>query len=270
MAGGTVKYRHLSRNSSARQALLRGLVTQLVHHEHLQTTYAKAKEAQRVAEKLITLSKKDNSTSRKSVEAMLYEPHSHMSKVFGELRNRYLTREGGYTRVVRTEPIKKKDDQAEAAILEFVDGPKDSRFMMTAKTVARDRLLRRAPTSVTAINVKKVTQFRGTQPFEDMVQRFLQRHNEGKTSLVDKILHQTQSANRSVSPRPPAFKIPDTQEYVSRATLRAQKPVTPLDGEGTNLEAEGAQVAAEEKRRTAAWAEQIVPKSFRKGKGSMA
>jgi hypothetical protein len=171
---------------------------------------------------------------------------------------------------VRTEPIKKKDDQAEAAILEFVDGPKDSRFMMTAKTVARDRLLRRSPTSVTAINVKKVTQFRGVQPFEDMVQRFLKRHNEGKTSLVDKILHQTQTAKRSMTPRAPAFKIPDTQEYVSRATLRAQQPVTPIDSEGAGYEAEGAQVAAEEKQRTAAWAEQIVPKAFRKGKGSMA
>ena len=72
MAGGTVKYRHLSRNSAARQALLRGLVTQLVHHEHIMTTHAKAKEAQRMAEKLITLAKKDNETSRRSVQGILY------------------------------------------------------------------------------------------------------------------------------------------------------------------------------------------------------
>ena len=60
MAGGLVRYRHLSRNSSARQALLRGLVTQLVQYEHIQTTHAKAKEAQRLAEKLITLAKNGN------------------------------------------------------------------------------------------------------------------------------------------------------------------------------------------------------------------
>jgi hypothetical protein len=83
-----------------------------------------------------------------------------------------MEREGGYTRVVRTEP-KNKYDQGESAILEFVDGPKDSRFMMTAKTVARDRLMGRAHTAVTQTNVKKVTQFREANAFEDMVQRFM-------------------------------------------------------------------------------------------------
>lgn len=72
MAGGTVKYRHLSRNSAARMALLRGLVTQLVHHEQIHTTYAKAKEAQRMAEKLITLAKRDNEPSRRSAQGILY------------------------------------------------------------------------------------------------------------------------------------------------------------------------------------------------------
>lgn len=72
MAGGTVKFRHLSRDSAARQALLRGLVTQLVQYEHLHTTYAKAKEAQRMAEKLITLAKRNNEPGRRSAQAMLY------------------------------------------------------------------------------------------------------------------------------------------------------------------------------------------------------
>ncbi|KHN96952.1 Ribosomal protein L17 [Metarhizium album ARSEF 1941] len=172
MAGGLVKYRHLSRNSSARKALLRGLVTQLVQYEHIQTTHAKAKEAQRLAEKLITLAKRNNEPCRRSAQGILYTPHILLPKLFGELRNRYLTREGGYTRVVRTEP-KNTYDQGESCILEFVDGPKDSRFMMTAKTVARDRLLGRETTAVTAQNIKKVTQFRGEKDLEDMVQRFL-------------------------------------------------------------------------------------------------
>lgn len=72
MAGGTVKYRHLSRNSAARMALLRGLVTQLVKYEHIHTTYAKAKEAQRMAEKLITLAKRDNEPARRSAQGVLY------------------------------------------------------------------------------------------------------------------------------------------------------------------------------------------------------
>lgn len=95
-----------------------------------------------------------------------------MDKLFGELRQRYMTREGGYTRVVRTEP-RDSYDQAETSILELVDGPKDTRFMMTAKTVARDRMLGRDTTPVTRVNIKKVTQFRGESAFEDMVKRFM-------------------------------------------------------------------------------------------------
>lgn len=72
MAGGLVKYRHLSRNSAARKALLRGLVTQLVQYEHIQTTHAKAKEAQRLAEKLITLAKRNNEPCRRSAQGILY------------------------------------------------------------------------------------------------------------------------------------------------------------------------------------------------------
>ncbi|KAL6795913.1 putative ribosomal protein YmL8 [Trichoderma sp. SZMC 28013] len=182
MAGGLVKYRHLSRKSSARQALLRGLVTQLVQYEHIQTTYAKAKGTQRLAEKLITLAKRNNEPCRRSAQGILYTPNLLLPKLFGELRNRYLTREGGYTRVVRTEP-KNTYDQGESAILEFVDGKKDSRFMMTAKTLARDRLLGRSSTPVTLQNVKKVTKFRDEKELEEMVQRFMILSTEGEGAV---------------------------------------------------------------------------------------
>lgn len=78
MAGGLTKYRHLSRNSSARQALLRGLVTSLVAHEHIHTTFAKAKEAQRLAEKLITYAKRDNEETRRKAQAILYVSCTHI------------------------------------------------------------------------------------------------------------------------------------------------------------------------------------------------
>ena len=76
--------------------------------------------------------------------------------------------------MVRTEP-KNPYDQGESAILELVDGPRDTRFMMTAKAVARDRQNRRSPTLITQKNVNKVTRYRGTGPFELMVQRFTKR-----------------------------------------------------------------------------------------------
>lgn len=72
MAGGLVKYRHLSRSSAHRQALLRNLVTSLVKDESIHTTWHKAKEAQRLAEKLITLAKRDNEETRRKAQAILY------------------------------------------------------------------------------------------------------------------------------------------------------------------------------------------------------
>ena len=64
MAGSSPKYRHLSRKSSHRQALLRNLVTSLFTHETISTTWPKAKEAQRLAEKLITLGKRNTNAAR--------------------------------------------------------------------------------------------------------------------------------------------------------------------------------------------------------------
>ncbi|KAL2759060.1 hypothetical protein ACRALDRAFT_2066726, partial [Sodiomyces alcalophilus JCM 7366] len=171
MAGGLVKYRHLSRNSAARQALLRGLVSSLVAHEHIHTTWAKAKEAQRLADKLITLAKRDNEATRQKAKGILYTPHELLPKLFGELRDRYMNRPGGYTRVLRTEP-RNKYDQAPSAILEFVDGPRDVRFMMTAKTVARAREngISRL-NELTEKNVAKVTRYRrdGKEGFDSLV-----------------------------------------------------------------------------------------------------
>lgn len=86
-------------------------------------------------------------------------PHDLLPKLFGPLRERYAERPGGYTRVLRVEP--KKDDQAPSAILELVDGPKDMRFAMTARTVARQRAQGLDTLNeLTRLNVQKVTRFR--------------------------------------------------------------------------------------------------------------
>ncbi|KAL4774822.1 ribosomal protein L17 [Aspergillus nidulans var. acristatus] len=172
MAGGAAKYRHLSRKSSHRQALLRNLVTSLFKHESITTTWAKAKEAQRLAEKLITLGKKNTETSRRTALSTFYTPHEILPKLFGPLRERYASRPGGYTRVLRVEP--KKDDQAPSAILELVDGPKDMRFALTAKAVARRRSQGlETLNELTLLNVRKVTQFRknGVEELEKAISK---------------------------------------------------------------------------------------------------
>lgn len=72
MAGGAVKYRHLSRKSSHRKALLRNLVTSLIEHETITTTWAKAKEAQRLAEKLITLGKRNTNAAKRRAQSIFF------------------------------------------------------------------------------------------------------------------------------------------------------------------------------------------------------
>ncbi|KAI4199350.1 MAG: hypothetical protein LQ346_002587 [Caloplaca aetnensis] len=173
MAGGAMKYRHLSRKSSHRQALLRNLVTSLFTHESITTTWHKAKEAQRLAEKLITLGKKNTDASRRKAESIFFEPLRLLPHLFTTLRTRYLDRPGGYTRVLRIEPMNKHYDQAPSAILELVDGPKDMRFLMTAKTLVRERTTEEGIREITARNVGKVTRYRpdGFQELEKEVKR---------------------------------------------------------------------------------------------------
>lgn len=67
-----MKYRHLGRTSSHRQALLRNLVTSLFTHESISTTYPKAKEAQRLAEHLITLGKKNTEASKRKALSIFF------------------------------------------------------------------------------------------------------------------------------------------------------------------------------------------------------
>ncbi|KAL8909762.1 MAG: hypothetical protein Q9207_000072 [Kuettlingeria erythrocarpa] len=168
-----MKYRHLSRKSSHRQALLRNLVTSLFTHESITTTWHKAKEAQRLAEKLITLGKKNTNASRRKAESIFFEPLRILPQLFTTLRTRYLDRPGGYTRVLRIEPLNKHYDQAPSAILELVDGPKDMRFLMTAKTLVRERTTEEGIRDITARNVGKVTRYRpdGFQELEKEVKR---------------------------------------------------------------------------------------------------
>jgi large subunit ribosomal protein L17 len=75
----SIKYRHLGRDSAHRQALLRNLVTSLIEKESISTTWAKAKEAQRLAEKLITLGKRNTNAARQKAQAIFYVSRANLS-----------------------------------------------------------------------------------------------------------------------------------------------------------------------------------------------
>ncbi|KAF3088398.1 hypothetical protein TWF569_011455 [Orbilia oligospora] len=169
-----IHHRMLGRKSSHRVAMLRNLVQSLIEHESIRTTYPRAKEAQKVAENLITLARKNTDASKNEAKKYLYT-HELNSKLFGQIRERYANRDGGYTRVLHIEPY--NGDAAPSAILELVDGPKDMRFAMTAKAVARNTYEGTPVHPITKTNIEKVTRFRmnGKEEFQRVVKYFVAR-----------------------------------------------------------------------------------------------
>ena len=109
--------RKLSRPTAQRLALLRGLVGDLVRHERITTTEAKAKEARVFAEKLITHGKEGSLHHRRLALADLPNP-TVVKRIFDELAPRYAERPGGYTRIIHLG--RRKGDGASMAILELV------------------------------------------------------------------------------------------------------------------------------------------------------
>ena len=109
--------RKLGKTSAQRRALLRQQVTDLLENGKIETTFYRAKEVQPVAEKMITLGKKDNLAAyRKAMSYITKEDVVH--KLFKEIAPKYADRNGGYTRVTRTGA--RRGDAAEMAVIELV------------------------------------------------------------------------------------------------------------------------------------------------------
>lgn len=117
-------FRRLGRSSAERWSLLRTQVSQLVEHERIETTIQKAKELRRIADKVVTWGKDGSLAARRQAAGVLRRDW-HVDKVFGELAGRYAERDGGYTRVIRTE--RRRDDAAQMAFIEYVDRPGELR-----------------------------------------------------------------------------------------------------------------------------------------------
>jgi large subunit ribosomal protein L17 len=110
-------HRHLSRTSEHRRALLRNLVTELFRHERIETTVAKAKEARRVAERMITFAKRGDLHARRQVASYLFD-ETVLTKLFDTIAPWYTTRNGGYTRILKTR--RRLGDAGEMGIFELV------------------------------------------------------------------------------------------------------------------------------------------------------
>src|SRR5512134_3304192 len=110
-------HRKLRRNPAHRKALLRNLMNALVRSERIETTVAKAKELRRLADRLITLGKRNTTHARRLTFRMLSDK-GNTEKLFAGLAQRFAERPGGYTRIVRTGY--RAGDGSEMAILEYL------------------------------------------------------------------------------------------------------------------------------------------------------
>ncbi len=110
--------RKLGRVSDHRRALFRNQLLSLIRHERIITTLLKAKELRPIAERMVTLGRKNSVHARRLANRWLAD-RDLIKKLFSEIAPRFSSRPGGYTRIVKLGP--RKGDGAELAILEFVD-----------------------------------------------------------------------------------------------------------------------------------------------------
>ena len=108
----------LSRNQSLRKATLRDMAKAVFLQERICTTRAKAKEARKLIEKLITLGKKDTLAARRRAFAILCD-HTEVSQLFSKVAPRFKSRKGGYTRIIPY--IQRGGDNAQLAFLELTE-----------------------------------------------------------------------------------------------------------------------------------------------------
>ena len=114
--------RRLGRTTPHRLAMVRNMVTSVLEHERIVTTTPKAKEVRKVVEKMITLGKRGDLHARRQALSFIRDKKV-VAKLFSVLREEYMERNGGYTRIIRTG--NRVGDAAEMAILELVNYSED-------------------------------------------------------------------------------------------------------------------------------------------------
>jgi len=108
-------YRKLGRETRIRRSILAGLTKDVIMHESVVTTEARAKEVRKFVDKMITYGKRGTLVSRRKALAFLHNDKDVTNKIFNELAKRYETRNGGYTRIIKLKE-RRGDDALEVRI----------------------------------------------------------------------------------------------------------------------------------------------------------
>ena len=128
--------RKLGRTTAQRKAMMRGMVTLLLENGQVETTLTRAKEVRSMAEKMITLGKKNTLASRRAALAYITKEEV-VTKVFVELAPLYAERNGGYTQIFKLGP--RRGDGAEMAIVKLIDYVKPSADDKKAKKDKKEK-----------------------------------------------------------------------------------------------------------------------------------
>lgn len=110
-------YRKLSKPTPQRKALLKALLISLFKHGKIKTTYPRAKEVSKIAEKVITLAKEDSIHNRRLVYSWVQD-RELVRKIFTDIAPKYKERNGGYLRILKAE--NRRGDAALTAVIELV------------------------------------------------------------------------------------------------------------------------------------------------------
>ena len=154
--------RKLNRTSSHRKALFSNLVCSLIEHEQISTTLPKAKDLRSFADKMITVAKKDTLAARRQALSFL-RSEEVVKKLFDVLGKRYASRNGGYTRVLKSGL--RYGDCAPMAIIEFVDRDVKANGLRQKTLLAASKEAEKAPAEkkeAPKAKVKKVKDVKST------------------------------------------------------------------------------------------------------------
>jgi large subunit ribosomal protein L17 len=176
-----IAHRKLGRNPGHRKAFLRNMMNALVRSERIETTVAKAKEVRRLADRLITLGKKDDTHARRRAFSLLSDKEN-TEKIFSGLAARFVGREGGYTRIVRTGY--RSGDGSEMAILEYL--PAEEKKAKTKKGKKKAAAAKAKPAEETAKKRKPVRAAGKAAGKESPAPRGKKAGNEGEKKKTTK------------------------------------------------------------------------------------
>ena len=129
-------YRKLNKTSEHRKALFKNMLNSLIKYEQITTTLPKAKELKPQIDKVITLGKKNNLTSKKNLFSQL-QSKSSVDKLIKTLSQRYEKRKGGYSRVIRAGF--RHGDDAPLAVIELVDRDIQAKKVDKKKTTKKEK-----------------------------------------------------------------------------------------------------------------------------------